>query len=93
MRDAYSGVEKSYTDVAVDDIDIVDGQCDRAVNVCDFESNDFCGFNVTAATSDFVWSKDTAINVAEKVMIPLATPADHTLVAFPGEHLNRRHYN
>lgn len=61
MRDGYTGIQKSHTDVAVDAMDIAYGQWEPAVNVCDSESGDVCGCNVTATTGDFAWTKDTTV--------------------------------
>lgn len=70
----------TYADVAVDDIDIVDGQCEPALDLCDFES-DFCGFNVTTARGDFKWNNDTVGNSP----IVGYFLSDHTLRSGDGE--------
>lgn len=74
----------ALADIALDDIDILDGQCEPAADLCDFERDDLCGFNVTTATNGFQWNQDTAANASIKAGIP-GFFTDHTLLYFNGE--------
>lgn len=78
-----AGANDLYTDVALDDIEIVDGQCEPAAGLCDFERGDLCGFNVTSGTGGFKWNHDTALNVSQDFFD--SAPADHTLSSPVGE--------
>lgn len=72
-----------YADVALDDIDIVDGQCELAGDVCDYERRDLCGFNVTNTTGDFQWKSSRAYELAAFQL----NVRGRTLSSYAGESL------
>lgn len=77
----------SYADIAVDDIDIVDGQCEPPLNLCDFERGDLCGFNDTTATARFMWDNLLA-RKADKLL--KNNVVDHTLATVFGKSSDDR---
>nr|XP_039272222.1 MAM and LDL-receptor class A domain-containing protein 1-like [Styela clava] len=70
------------SDIAIDDVSKTDGTCPENAAFCDFERNDFCGWE-TDSSGDFLWSWSTLTTTS----LDTGPEYDHSLQTAYGHYL------